>query len=1152
MSYNRFLFIGLGGSGGSTLGHIKLSLKDWLKENEKKWRPEAEWCNPVELPQGWQFLHFDTPPDSDSNPPVDANEYVGLVNPGVNFQAVQAGLDSNDNLHPEMETWRVDPAAFPFALVNGAGQFRAIGSTVALQYRNVIKSEIEAAYNALADVNTTSELTNLYTQILEKRSDGVSPLRVVIVSSLAGGTGAGLLLTVSDIIRAMGKESHDDIFGVLYTPDVFGSHGNFSGTPPNSLAAVSEILNGYWWGGHGIVDPDDPAAIHPPEKQPASLSSVGLPNPISSTGPRMPFLVGMTNSEGVNHGSKDSLFEIVGRALMTWASDETVQKSFIAFTIGNWKQASMGNPQKDATLMTGGLESERGYPCLSSLGFARLSMGTEYFREYAARRLVRECEEHLVFFHTNSGEASAAATRIGVQDGEMLAKEIAKDHWKTLLIRSGLDERGPENNQIQDALVPDNADEIKRTFRNETSRLAGIGAARGKRSADEWMQALEAAVTQTAISFEEEYSAAVNQKVVEWIKEFQENLLNETNRSIADRGLKVTEEMINNIIAEVKDITNELRDIDIPNFAAWAADWKQYVQAHFDGLGRGDIPAGNHSLEEAVDSAVYYLGFLGNKVCAERAEELTRDMLQKALEPLRVGLSECFEEALISWEETVQSWPSWEDVEPQDELSPMDSEFVMIDQDQWHSLFGTLLKESLEEGTEAENRNRIRSIITMGDFTPTPKGSAQNVECEIEWMPYLPHFTEVIQTPEMMQVSINADGESLYGRALLWLNKPGSPFSLFLSQSLRPYLDAEGQFGTTTTPATMKAQQSNFRAKLQSAIKASEPLVDIDSALVDNIYTEPQKPSTKYISGIPLEAHTLQNDVEQILDVAGMSSSGALNSDATITRIDITTTLATPHNVLAIKSLLNPVAGRWSQAVAAGDTVGFWSKRRSRPLREFIPAPQALIHCMVRGWFTGLLLGKIDPREKPVRIADPDNLSVPAKFPKDSLSSWMDSNPDQGLAHCLENLILAYVDCTNYGSLEPLNAYVQLRNLGWSQGRSGTIYKYNSLNEDLQLLIDDGKVNGNIVEPPVLSNPLFASAGSTPEERKEALATMLDDVRHRFEEEYNRMLTQTRKDPGFVTHTKLWRGLYVVINQELDQMSRTIRLADSTRSVDLF
>jgi hypothetical protein len=49
--YDKFLFVGLGGSGGSTLGHLKQELFGWLKEHGAE----------PKIPSGWQFLHIDTP-----------------------------------------------------------------------------------------------------------------------------------------------------------------------------------------------------------------------------------------------------------------------------------------------------------------------------------------------------------------------------------------------------------------------------------------------------------------------------------------------------------------------------------------------------------------------------------------------------------------------------------------------------------------------------------------------------------------------------------------------------------------------------------------------------------------------------------------------------------------------------------------------------------------------------------------------------------------------------------------------------------------------------------------------------------------------------------------------------------------------------------
>ena len=76
-------------------------------------------------------------------------------------------------------------------------------------------------------------------------------------------------------------------------------------------------------------------------------------------------------------------------------------------------------------------------------------------------------------------------------------------------------------------------------------------------------------------------------------------------------------------------------------------------------------------------------------------------------------------------------------------------------------------------------------------------------------------------------------------------------------------------------------------------------------------------------------------------------------------------------------SITNPIIAGWSAASQQSvQRVSFWSHRRSRPISEFIPASQEIILAMTRGWFTGLLLGKIDRSE--MRIVRGDDI---VKFP---------------------------------------------------------------------------------------------------------------------------------------------------------------------------
>ena len=95
--YAKFIFVGLGGAGGRTLARLQGEIRSWLKENDQ----------PETIPEGWQFLHIDTPVICDAVPAVAENEYLNLVEPGTDYQSVLATLNSDPELHDELQNWQV-------------------------------------------------------------------------------------------------------------------------------------------------------------------------------------------------------------------------------------------------------------------------------------------------------------------------------------------------------------------------------------------------------------------------------------------------------------------------------------------------------------------------------------------------------------------------------------------------------------------------------------------------------------------------------------------------------------------------------------------------------------------------------------------------------------------------------------------------------------------------------------------------------------------------------------------------------------------------------------------------------------------------------------------------------------------------------------
>ena len=245
--YRRMLFVGLGGSGGKTLRFLKRDLNAWLEN--------VGWTGG--LPLGWQFLQVDTPTTQDgaeikSAPMLAPDEYLGLVASGTTFDDIDQSLMANPQHLSEFSSWRVKPEGLEVPVHTGAGMYRAVGRSVAVAYLGAIRSRLVTSFSRLNLPESQASLSALYRHV-HQEDPAIQPTApiVVVVSSLAGGTGAGLINDVCDLLREMDPVAGGASFGLLYTPEVFAEieAEDKGGIQPNSLAAICEVLNGYWWNG---------------------------------------------------------------------------------------------------------------------------------------------------------------------------------------------------------------------------------------------------------------------------------------------------------------------------------------------------------------------------------------------------------------------------------------------------------------------------------------------------------------------------------------------------------------------------------------------------------------------------------------------------------------------------------------------------------------------------------------------------------------------------------------------------------------------------------------------------------------------------------------------------------------------------------------
>ncbi len=1164
--YSKFLFLGLGGSGGKTLRFLKRDLSRWLERNGAS----------PEIPKGWKFLHIDTPTNPDGDelndvvPQIGINEYLGLINPGIDMGAVQNNLDSRSDLMTELMSWRVSPAAVTVPLTLGAGQFRAIGRTVAMWSASQIRSAIDNCVSDLSNGAVETELNSLYQLVHgEEPEEGTMRTFVVVISSLAGGTGAGLMQDVCDIIRASDKEFSDQIFGVLYAAEAFdalGSDGT-GGVQPNSLAAFSELLNGYWYNGQ------DPQVIpvNPPIEDQV-LQAAGLPKRIKRSGPNYPFLVGRKNTGGVEFETPANLFEMIGTSLTSWVTSPTMGKEFLAYTITNWDNDAIARDALDTTdlLVNAGNPElgEPGIPAVSGLGFGRLSVGTEYFEEYAMQRIVRSAHSHAMNYHLYSEDATAAkviedddGTILETNDPAELARRIATTNLTSFLRKAKLDEIGPKANDIIDRLEPLDRQQIESELESGIKNISGVNESEKGETAAEWCRLISDAYTITKDDYHRKFREGLDKQSVKWVKDIQEDVLAAAEEFISRIGLYATSQLCFLVADTLENETAENLHSEAEQNKEWASKSLEYGLVSLQGV-QGRLSAQAPLVSEAIAETKRVETFFGDFLRMSRAQELCGQLAQKLLRPLGRKIREAQETAESDWDDRssgkapIASFVPWNNESPPAALKPPVSEYTLIDPDTYPDKFTELTQEQMEATGSDDIQIEIQSAILFTDWirethdTSKPKiRELQTLTAETSWKPEVDWLDEPSRN---LNAAVRTDRESLINRALFWLRQPGYPIGVFLDTSLRSYLgDNELLSAEKLSDVEKEARKVRFDSQFRAALNSAEPLINIDSDCFQAVHNVSGVGGVSLFyafSEIPLDAHPVGNDLKKYLESLPAFKNQPLpsfNIDSTISHIDITTAIEAPVSPIVIDSIWEPIAQAYQKTSSAGGQgmSSFWLRRRSRTHQRFIPAPQQIIMPMIRGWITAGLLGilgesQIHPNTGVLQIAL-DGPNPSAEFPYPLLSDVMSSQDE--LPAILEALPLAYMKCNTLNDTEPLAPYKRLRDLGLQSGEKANQYfGYERLSIELSEWVQNGSYPKNGLSAPTLKEPA-RGISLTPEDRLEVLIENLKGRIKRLEDRHQDLLNHASASPSLLTTNKT-SGLHALLHQALLQMEQAASL----------
>jgi hypothetical protein len=1179
--YRKMLIVGLGGSGGKTLRFLKRDLRRWLSQPSRA-NPDAFWTSGI--PEGWQFLHIDTPAIADGltagGDALEDREYLGLVGTGVSLESVMNRIDNVPDVQSDLTSWRVDPYRTKVPLQVGAGQFRAVGRSVGLAYSDTIREHLQASIGRLRDSEAQPQLDRLYEHVHGESANGGSadPIAIV-VSSLAGGTGAGLLVDVLDILYNVHPAFKENTLGLYYTPDAFSSDADQGGLSPNSLGAISEVLNGAWWNGTGAADntPLEELLDDVPGKRSRITNQIAkIVTPLHSSGAYCNFLIGGTNAAGNDVPMDSGLFAMVGGALLSWVTDVKVQEEFVAYEIANWQSSALNNmpkPGENSDLLVNmGPMGESGPPAFSALGFARVSVGTDYLRRYAAQMIAKDAATHLLKAH-EQGQRAQEIKEQGVVSPDRIVELLVADQ-RDRFVRC-MDVYGRHDadrvpvfsitERVMQDLVPADAE---RAYGEQLDRIMREVSAVSANAAG-WARALEPLLQDARAELELQARRGLPRAADAWVRQATDVITRAVEKEAGDHGIRVARGLVMDLRLRIMD-PNEGAVVALANDAATQRSYTSmqamvgYVEQELrNQIGDGKVSLANVKVGEVIRGAMNYAYSIVKAEIAERAELLLKAFATGYLTPVEKALADGYS-TLGSNDRVLARFPDFGPGTPPAGLLPPRSEFTVIEPRDFYDQFQVLLRDTYTEQSLAgmgalDARADVRNDVASGASVRKQLAGALGalaatrelreltlLDFESEWRPGYEVLGGSVAA-QAARVKARVAPEEIEERADHWLGRRGFPFQQFLDQDLRSYTRSPD--GTQDDVAPFPERQAAVLAKIDQAVAAAAPLIRIDGTLLPQVHPDMGEGSDGYritLSTLPFRLHPLEERItERMLSTVYSDSSrktqfeNTLTQDADLSYIDVISTLKSPVYPWVVPSLMIPIAQEWNEGNTQNPV--FWSLRRARPVREFIPAPQAHIRAMLRGWFTAEALGLLSFNGTRTSIVHSPAGDSPKKvsFPHPPLEPAQDDDGWDRVVTLLESLATVMPEVARTQQLTPFRPYNALRDLGMSDPEKGAVLKYSTLNPVLRVWIEEGRVESQEVTG---SAPLPELARlTTATERMDALVARFEGLRVDLERDHKEYLRATRENRSLLSEPPLWPGLYGEISIALQSLVRAIR-----------
>ena len=1113
------LIIGLGGSGGKTIRSMKQALTRKLESVRYE----------DGLPAAWQFLQIDTTIDGVSFPApmLPADEVHVVVPSGAGFAQVLASITSrgtNSDQHGMLTGWGIPTSAV--AIGAGAGQTRAIGRQVGVA--NSAKT-LQALQGAIAKMKSPTALAELASvaKALGARSPEVKP-QAFIISSLAGGSGAGMFMDVAELLkRATPEDWGQEAISFLYTAEVFNSLGAAgANVSKNSLGAMNELVASKWV---GIS-----------ERSELLYSKLGLVAGNSSGkneyGCKGNILVGARNSagtdirNGVDGAGMDEVFLTIGEALAGAVSNDDISEFLM-------QQAFVNITQTESAIDISGLSPEDAEnPTLAAagIGFGQMTLGADRIVDYVADALTKRQVEKLLW-----PELTPALLKGGISVRELI-QEKSDEIWPNFLLDSGLDERGSQN-QIVDALLPEQAQERIKQYVNGIIKKNVAATARplatfSRAIWSEWET--ESSTFLTTVKNE------MSSKAQKWVPSIQEKLRDQISNELMLNGYAVLTNLTERLEVELREhvMPELLRDHNEFSNAISGFDQQVFnkrVNEIADGL-TGVSTQNGPFFEKLSQSLTRVLEFQVNSHVNALSASLVQDLLSFFITPLKEQLKDArFTLQKIQKADLLpngsknpyMNYPDWATGVVPNRYKSRTIERILIDSTDYESTYDFYASKD-SQGAPAFQQS-VSAALLGKKMNPMPGDPNPQSLITVS----SPWITSVRDAQGTMGAAVSksewnfhTDIAELSERNRRWLKHEDSTFGKFTNMSIRTFVGAEGE-----GPQIRDQRETKFAKEYQAMLALAQPLILLNPNALSHILaaSDGQKANTNMLRSnkIPFAASSnVGQACTRVLQQSGFNPADpsfdqdwfdAGSNDSTMFAAS-TTQASLP--AWAFASLTEPILEQVAQSKNDPKTwIQFWKGRRTRPLIESIPFETEMRRSMITGWFVATLCGmrKVEtvPAGRTVQIWNP-TLQTPgwSTFPSPLLNTHLEDNKRTSwvLPQLLVSAGLALAEFGKSGNPEFINGYKLLKYLGrevttsmknrdkWDGNGKGDMLPTGMPGQStfLKDWVEEGTLPGSNLK---LLKLLQASISSNPD-RGSALITTLEQLRAEYNgiwEEYS-------------------------------------------------